>query len=561
MPFLYPFLNIPSCSFYRIARRLHQAKIITRHESTLATSPAAESPGQETDTFSRLNPPPDDYGRTIFADKCNLTVEAGGGGHGCISFLRAKFISDGPPNGGNGGSGGSIYIQAVRSETSLHKLARRRHLKAGRGKNGQGQDRGGQRGEDVLIQVPVGTVVREISRHDPVTALEEEERRAKESTVLQGNEDDDASPGRWRRDRWLVYPAALPSEYVHTEFPALHRIRNSNSSLLAPQAPIYLDLSSPMESPMLLVAGALGGLGNPNFVTRTLKSPKFASKGDGGTTVSLQLELKLLADVGFVGMPNAGKSTLLRALSNSRARIGDWAFTTLQPNIGTMVLDDHHGRPRIEDRHAPENPRTHISIADIPGLIRDAHLNRGLGLGFLRHVERAQVLAFVIDLHAGDAIEALKILWQELREFENQKEMETNIESERRLVHWTPPGSSGPSSASPHEDHATIAHSEQSRSVISSTTSRSPGGLPALPMAPISSKPWFVVATKADLDGTQENFTRLQAYLDAVASGTVEHPSGKKNAWRRRLEVFPVSAIRGEGVDGIPVWVLELLHG
>lgn len=557
MPFLYPSLpTSSSCSLYRISHRLlwHKAcarcplgftSIHTRHESTLASSSPAESPGQETDTYSRLNPSPNDYGRTIFVDKCGLTVQAGPGGHGCISFLRDKFIRDGPPNGGDGGTGGSIYIQAVRSETSLHKLARRRVLKAGRGKHGQGSVKGGQRGEDVLIQVPVGTVVREVSRHDPVAEEEEAERRANEAG---GQEiEDHPPPGRWRRDKWLMYPASLPSDYVDTEFPSLSRYRRTNLALSAPPAPIYLDLSRPMEKPILLVAGALGGLGNPNFVTRTLRRPKFASKGDAGTAVSLQMELKLLADVGFVGMPNAGKSTLLRALSNSRARVGDWAFTTLQPNIGTVVLDDLHGRPRIEDRHAKDDPRTHISIADIPGLIRDAHLDRGLGLGFLRHVERAQILAFVIDLHDGDAIEALKVLWRELREFEKQKDVETNIESERRLVSWKPPGSLG-SLAPPHEPQV----------VVSSSGSR---GLPALPMAPLSSKPWFVVATKADLDGTEENFTALRSYLDAVASGEAEHPSGRKNAWKGKLGAFPVSAIRGEGVDPIPEWTLRLLHG
>lgn len=556
MPFLYPSSPLPSsCSLYRITQRLLRHKTCTRsslgfnttqtrHESTLASSSPAESQGQETTTFSRLNPSPDDYGRSMFADKCGLTVQAGAGGHGCISFLRAKYISDGPPNGGDGGTGGSIYIQAVRSETSLHKLTRRRVLKAGRGKNGQGSVKRGQKGEDVLIQVPVGTVIREISRHDPVAEEDEQEKMAK---MLAGQEQDDDTPrGRWRRDKWLMYPASLPSDYVDTEFPSLPRYRGSNLSLSAPPAPIYLDLSRPMKQPILLVAGALGGLGNPNFITRTLRKPKFASKGDGGTTVSLQMELKLLADVGFVGMPNAGKSTLLRALSNSSARVGDWAFTTLQPNLGTVVLDDLHGRPRIEDRHAKADPRTHISIADIPGLIRDAHLDRGLGLGFLRHVERAQILAFVIDLHAGDAIESLKILWRELREFEKQKDRETNIESAHRMVHWKSPGSLG-SPASPHEPEV----------VFGSSGSK---GLPALPMAPLSSKPWFVVATKADLDGTPENFMALRNYLDAVASGETEHPSGRENAWRGKLEAFPVSAIRGEGVELIPEWTLRLLH-
>lgn len=520
--------------------------------STSPILPQAESLGHEIDASSRLDPPPEDYGRTIFADKCSLTVQAGSGGHGCISFLRAKFIPDGPPNGGDGGTGGNVYIQAVASETSLHKLARRRLIKAGRGKNGQGQGKGGQRGEDVLVQVPVGTVVREISRHDPV-AEEEEQRRANESAIQETEAD--SQPGRWRRDKWLMYPSALPSEYVNTQFPTLPRSRQSNLALSAPPAPISLDLSNPMENPILLVAGAPGGMGNPHFVSRALRRPKFASKGDGGTSVTFELELKLLADVGFVGMPNAGKSTLLRALSKSRARVGDWAFTTLQPNIGTVVLDNHHGRPQIEDRHATGDPRTQISIADIPGLIPGAHMDRGLGHGFLRHVERAQILAFVIDLSAGDAIEALKSLWLELREFEKSKDMETNIQTEHRVVLWKPPGTSA------SHPHSTTAR-RMTHTVVSNINNPSGGSplRPASPMAPISSKPWFVVATKADLDGTQENFASLQAYLDTVTSGETEHPSGKKNPWKGKLIALPVSAIRGEGVDRIPTWTLNLLH-
>ena len=491
---------------------------------------------------SHLNPAATDYGRTIFADKAHLNVSAGSGGHGCISFLREKYIEYGPANGGDGGSGGSIYIQAVRGETSLHKLARRSLLRAGRGKNGQGKGKGGQRGEDILIQVPVGTVVREISRTDPV-AEEEEQLLLEEG----GSGSQDGSvKGTWKRDKWMLYPSAVPSDYATTEFPPLPRPRRSNLSLAQPQGPIRLDLSEPMEKPMLLAAGATGGLGNPHFLTRSIPRPKFATKGEVGMSLTLELELKILADVGFVGMPNAGKSTLLRALSRSQARVGEWAFTTLQPNIGTMVLDDSKGRPQVQINKASGEPRTQVSIADIPGLITDAHLDKGLGLGFLRHVERAQVLAFVIDLSTGDAIETLKSLWRELGEFEKLRGMETNLQTESRIVDWKPFGTSTSS---------TVAHSNEIMAVEKSGTSR----LPDLPMAPISAKPWFVVATKADLDGTQENFAHLQAYINALAEGTVEHPCGKKNAWRGSMAAIPVSAVRGEGVERIPEWTVGLL--
>lgn len=543
---LYPCLETSLLPLGRYARPYYGRNTKRYHS---IGSPVEDKPSQDHPLPSHLNPLPTEYGRTLFADKATLTLSAGSGGHGCISFLREKYIDNGPANGGDGGTGGSIYIQAVRGETSLHKLAKRSLQRAGRGQNGQGKGKGGARGEDILVQVPVGTVVREVGRHDPVA--EEEERRRIEAGAEESI--DEEARGTWRRDKWILYPSAPMSEYATAEFPPLPRSRRSNLALAQPKAPISLDLSEPMEKPMLLVAGAVGGLGNPHFVSMTNRRPKFATKGEAGASVTIELELKLLADVGFVGMPNAGKSTLLRALSRSKARVGDWAFTTLQPNIGTMVLDNNHGRPQVQAYKASGEPRTQISIADIPGLIKDAHKDKGLGLGFLRHVERAHVLAFVVDLSAGSAVESLNALWSELGQFETQQGMKTNMETESRVVDWKPLGNSS-SSASVHDgmmvrqdDHIELGHSRS-------------GSLPALPMAPISTKPWFVVATKADIDETQENFAELQAYLKALMKGMVDHPSKRKNAWKGPLTAIPVSAIRGEGVERIPEWTVGLLE-
>ncbi len=502
---------------------------------------------------SHLNPPPTDYGRTIFADKAKLNLTAGGGGHGCISFFRDMFVDDGPPNGGDGGGGGSIYIQAVRGETSLHKLARRSFIKAGRGKNGMGSGKGGKRGEDVLIQVPVGTVVRETGRVDPIVKEEERQMLIEGgSDLAEETEGEVETRGTWRKDKWILYPSATPGEYARAEFPPLPRARRSSLAAAQPEPPISLDLSEPMERPILLAAGAVGGLGNPHFVSNTRLKPKFATRGEEGMSLTLELELKLLADVGFVGMPNAGKSTLLRALSRSKARVGDWAFTTLQPNIGTVVLDNSRGRPQVKASHASGEPRKQLSIADIPGLITDAHQDKGLGLGFLRHVERAQVLAFVVDLSNGSAINQLKILWKELGEFEKLKGAETNVQTESRIVDWKPFASTRSSASG----NRTFTGSEGNTMIIEPLPSQK---LPPLPMAPISSNPWFVVATKADKEGTQDNFKDLKAYLDAFMKGAVEHPSGKKNAWSGKLAAIPVSAIRGEGVEKIPEWTVGLL--
>jgi len=408
-------------------------------------------------------------------------------------------------------------------------------LSAARGRNGQGKTQGGERGDDVLIQVPVGTIVREVRRHDP---FEEESRASKTYGADKEHEEVDGvdNTRKWRREKWLLYPGAMPSSFTSADFPPLPRPRRSNLAMTQPGAPLYLDLDKPMESPLVIAAGAMGGLGNPHFVTKSIPRPKFATKGDSGMKIEVQLELKLLADVGLVGLPNAGKSTLLRSLSNSRARVGNWAFTTLQPNIGTVVLDDYKGRPDV-------GGMTNFTIADIPGLIEDAHLDKGLGLGFLRHIERAGILAFVVDLNAGDAVAALKGLWKEVGQYELLRDRELNAETERRveesrtMVKWKP-----------------VDLLEVEDVVGADPTVK----LPPLRMPPISSKPWMVIATKADLKGTEENFARLQEYLKEIGEGG-DHPSGRKNAWRKKLTAVPVSAINGEGVGRIPKAVVDLL--
>ena len=564
-------LVLPSCTY----GSLRIASTASPTSNISGPDPTSTINGQLT---SRLNPPLDSFAQTPFADNCCLKVEAGSGGHGCISFLREKYIEDGPANGGDGGSGGNVFIQAVRGETSLHKLARRGQMKAGRGANGQGKGKGGERGDDMLITVPVGTVVREVQRYDPVAEEEHQDLLAKgKGSDAESNDGEHAGSQqrKWRRDKWLLYPGALPSSFTATSFPALPRPRRSNLTMSQPNAPIRLDLDKPMSSPLLLAAGAMGGLGNPHFCTRDISRPKFATKGDNGMRLTLQLELKILADVGLVGLPNAGKSTLLRSITNSRARIGDWAFTTLQPNIGTVVLDNHRGRlpAYVENRVSRSKTnsseqseiRSNFTIADIPGLIEDAHLNKGLGLGFLRHIERAAVMAFVIDLSNDDAVATLKSLWREVGEYESMKAEQLNADTEQRieasgeLVHWSPLDSDiGGSSSTPkgdtdrYEDELTI----QDGAISPHLPSRV---LPALSLPPISSKPWFVLATKADLPDTQQNFLELRQYLAAVADSSTPHPSGRKNAWRKRIHCIPISAIRAEGVETIKEAVIELL--
>ena len=466
-----------------------------------------------------LNPDPHAYSSTPFADKCSLTVHAGGGGNGCVSFLREKFVPEGPANGGDGGEGGSVYVKAVPGETSLHKLARRGQVRAGRGGNGQGKSKGGERGGDVLITVPVGTIIREVERKDPRVEDAEKRRRAKV---------DEDYAARFAREKWVTYPGLSSTEKRHVDAPKLPKPRSTLALAAQPDAPIQLDLDSSMDKPILLAAGAVGGMGNPHFSSQNTARPKFATKGEQGMSISFELELKMLADVGLVGLPNAGKSTLLRALTNSRTRIGDWAFTTLQPSIGTVILDNHNGKPALEAFEQSGRRKTSFTIADIPGLIEDAHLDRGLGLGFLRHIERAAILAFIIDLSSGDSVEALSSLWREVTEYETLREREINAQTELRMA----------------DGQIEMDNHQQAYP---------PFG------PPISSKPWFVIANKADLPGTRANYAKMQAYIAQLKQGEVPHPSGRANAWRRSPAVVPISALRGEGVQIIPPLVVDLL--
>lgn len=493
--------------------------------------------------LARLDPSADDYSRFIFQDKCRTTVYAGSGGDGCVSFAREKYIEEGPPNGGDGGSGGSIYIQAVEGLTSLHKLARRGVIKAGKGRNGQGKSKGGKRGDDVLIQVPVGTVVREINRYDPVA---EEESRMLEATTTPDEEDGVPELRPVRRDRWVLYPGSKSSDFLTTTFPKSSP-RRPHLAAMEPEAPIYLDLSNHMDRPRLLAAGAVGGFGNPHFVTRSSGRPRFASRGERGKMLELELELKLLADVGLVGKPNAGKSTLLRSLTNSRTRVGNWEFTTLSPNIGTVVLDNHKGRPIVESRQ--KGRPTNFTIADIPGLVKDAHLDRGLGLGFLRHIERARILAFVVNLDNEDPVQALKNLWHELDAYEKLRSFENGGES-NEIIHGLP------ELDAERLKHRAFASSTAPNHMLLEAVPRS---LPPIKLPLIHTKRWFVVATKADLENTKEKFEDLRRYLLDVETGILEHPGGHKNGWTQNVPAIPVSAIRREGVDRIPQLVVDFL--
>jgi GTPase len=244
-----------------------------------------------------------------FVDEVKVRLQAGNGGHGCVSFRREKYVPKGGPDGGDGGRGGDVVFEASERKHTLLDFRYRHLFKAGSGRHGSGQNRHGKGGEDLVLEVPVGTVVK--NEDGEVVA-------------------DLVNPG----DRWIA------------------------------------------------AKGGMGGRGNARFVSSTKQVPRIAEDGQEGEERELFLELKLIADVGLVGLPNAGKSTLISAISAARPKIADYPFTTLVPNLGVVQYGD----------------AVPFVVADIPGLIEGAHKGAGLGTRFLRHIERTKVLVHLIDV-------------------------------------------------------------------------------------------------------------------------------------------------------------------
>jgi GTPase len=277
----------------------------------------------------------------VFVDEAKIFVKAGNGGNGCVAFRREKFVPRGGPSGGDGGSGGSIYLEANPNDNTLLRYRYNREFKADRGRHGEGSNCTGHSGSDMILQVPVGTLVLDDQTGETIADL--------------------AAPGQR----------------------------------------------------VLIVQGGRGGRGNQHFAKPWHQAPREHEEGHPGGERHLRLELKLLADVGLVGFPNAGKSTLISVISAARPKIANYPFTTLEPNLGVVNADGGTGS------HGTELGRTFV-VADLPGLIEGAHEGAGLGIRFLRHVERTRLLVHLIDTSdASDAdpVHSFEIISRELHAF------------------------------------------------------------------------------------------------------------------------------------------------
>ena len=282
----------------------------------------------------------------MFVDEAKIFVKAGNGGNGCVAFRREKYVPRGGPSGGDGGNGGSIYVEANPNDNTLLRYRFNREFKADRGRHGEGSNCTGHSGEDLILQVPVGTLVFDEETGETLADL--------------------ATPGKR----------------------------------------------------VLIAHGGRGGRGNQNFAKPWHQAPREHEDGFPGEERHVRFELKLLADVGLVGFPNAGKSTLISVISAARPKIANYPFTTLEPNLGVVNADGLTLTSAARSGHA-ELGRTFV-VADLPGLIEGAHLGAGLGTRFLRHVMRTRLLVHLIDTSDGnpvDPVHSFEVINGELAAF------------------------------------------------------------------------------------------------------------------------------------------------
>jgi GTPase len=324
----------------------------------------------------------------MFVDEIKIFARAGHGGKGCIAFQREKYRPKGGPSGGNGGRGGDVILEADHDLNNLIAQFYNPRLLAQSGEAGLGKGMDGHAGKDLVVKVPCGTLIWRLPpspHHTENDSGDEPSRLALPSGSSQrgllhyaGHSDADESER-------VVAPEEMP--------PA------SGASHAGPQGELIADLIEHGQQ-FVLCKGGRGGLGNRNFATAARQTPRFAQPGEPGTEGDFLFELRLIADVGLVGYPNAGKSTLLTAISKARPKIAPYPFTTLHPQIGIVEYSDFH----------------RLVVCDVPGLIEGAHHNAGLGHQFLRHIERCKILVLLLDMAGADG----RAPWDDFKQLLNE---------------------------------------------------------------------------------------------------------------------------------------------
>ncbi len=304
----------------------------------------------------------------MFVDEIKIYARAGHGGKGCVAFQREKFRPKGGPSGGNGGRGGDVILVADHDLNNLIAQYYQPRLLAQDGEFGLGKGMDGHAGKDIVVKVPCGTLVwrldsglgSEVSRESAREEFQSLSRRRRTMRPFPEGED----RGEEEQDSAAAYAPASDSH---------------------PRGELVIDLTDHGQR-FVLCQGGRGGLGNRNFATAARQTPRFAQPGEPGGEGNFLLELRIMAEVGLVGYPNAGKSTLLTAISQARPKIAAYPFTTLHPQIGIVEYADFH----------------RLTVCDVPGLIEGAHRNVGLGHEFLRHIERCKVLVLLLDMAGTD---------------------------------------------------------------------------------------------------------------------------------------------------------------
>jgi GTP-binding protein len=310
----------------------------------------------------------------MFVDQIKVFAQAGHGGKGCVAFTREAYRPKGGPSGGNGGRGGSVILQADHDLNNLLNQFYQPRLIAEKGEGGLGKGMDGHAGKDLIVKVPCGTLIWRLTSPSapPEESNDEEEADDDHSKPLM------LSTGKRPLIRHSGVARAVEVDLANESEPLVSEQEPEQGELVA-------DLTEHGQQ-FVLCKGGRGGLGNRNFATAARQTPRFAQPGEPGEEGDFRLELRIVAEVGLVGYPNAGKSTLLTAISKARPKVAPYPFTTLTPQIGIVEYPDWK----------------RLTVCDVPGLIEGAHKNVGLGHAFLRHIKRCKVLVLLVDMAGTD---------------------------------------------------------------------------------------------------------------------------------------------------------------